>query len=60
MKQLSGCGHKHDLLTGISHPALVEVLELIEDDQQAWLVEDWVDGISVAAVLDAGGGLLAR
>jgi tRNA A-37 threonylcarbamoyl transferase component Bud32 len=43
------------VLAGISHPALVEVLELIEGDQHAWLVEDWVDGVSVSALLDAGG-----
>jgi hypothetical protein len=39
---------------------LIEVLELIEDDQQAWLVEDWVEGVSLSALLDAGGAFSAE
>lgn len=43
------------IMNGISHPGIVEILDLVEVDRQAWLVEDWVDGASVAAVLEAGG-----
>ncbi len=42
------------LLRGISHPAIVEVLEVFEDRDHAWLVEEWVNGDSLAAVLDRG------
>ncbi len=42
------------VLTGISHPGIVEVLDLIEDQQHAWLVEAWVDGWPLAALLDQG------
>ena len=43
------------VLAGIAHPSLVEVLELIEDQDHAWLVEEWVDGISLSALLAEGG-----
>jgi serine/threonine protein kinase len=42
------------VLTGLSHANIVEVLDLLEDDTYAWLVEEWVDGITVSALLDSG------
>ena len=45
------------VLAGISHPGIVEVFGVVEDADHAWLVEDWVTGDSLAAVLEAGGPL---
>lgn len=40
------------LLSGISHPSIVEVLDLIEEQGRVWLVEDWVEGASVAEIVE--------
>jgi tRNA A-37 threonylcarbamoyl transferase component Bud32 len=48
------------ILSGISHPGLVEVLELIEDQPHAWLVEEWVEGVPLADVVATDGTLSAE
>jgi hypothetical protein len=41
------------LLVGLSHPNVVAVLELLEVDGQSWLVEEWIDGATLALVLSS-------
>lgn len=38
-------------LARLSHPNIVAVINLIEADGQLWLVEEWVDGLTLPAVL---------
>jgi hypothetical protein len=45
---------KTRVLSGISHPGIVEVLELVEGHEHAWVVEDWIDGISLSSVMATG------
>jgi Protein kinase domain len=47
------------LLAGVSHPSIVELLELIEEHQHAWLVEAWIDAVPLSVVLTEGGPLSA-
>jgi Protein kinase domain len=47
------------LLTGVSHPSIVELLELVEEHQHAWLVEAWIDAVPLSVVLTEGGPLSA-
>jgi serine/threonine protein kinase len=47
------------VLAGISHPGIVEVLELVEEGDHAWLVEVWIDGIPLSLILERGGPLTA-
>jgi hypothetical protein len=43
--------------SALSHPNIVAVIDLIETDGQLWLVEEWVDGLTVPAVLRRVGRL---
>ena len=47
------------LLAGVSHPSIVELVELIEEHQHAWLVEAWIDAVPLSVVLTEGGPLSA-
>ena len=39
------------MLARLSHPNIVAVIDLIETNGQLWLVEEWVDGLTLPAVL---------
>jgi protein kinase-like protein len=39
------------MLARLSHPNIVAVIDLIETGGQLWLVEEWVDGLTLPAVL---------
>jgi serine/threonine-protein kinase len=39
------------VLARLSHPNIVAVIDLLEADGQLWLVEEWVDGLTLPAVL---------
>ena len=50
MERLRG---EAELLSGLSHPNIVDVYDYVEEDARAWLAEEWVDGASLEAILDA-------
>ena len=41
MERLRG---EAELLSGLSHPNIVDVYDYVEEDARAWLAEEWVDG----------------
>ena len=43
------------LLARLSHPNIVAVIDLLETDGQLWLVEEWVEGLTLPAVLRHAG-----
>jgi hypothetical protein len=45
------------VLAGLAHDNIVRVVDLIEADGQAWLIEEWVDGLRLDAVVAASGRL---
>ncbi|MEO9139651.1 MAG: serine/threonine-protein kinase [Jatrophihabitans sp.] len=47
--------HEAQVLAGLSHANIVQVFNLIHDAGQLWLVEEWIDGVALDAVVrDAG------
>jgi serine/threonine-protein kinase len=48
------------LLGTLDHPNIVKVYDYVEEADRAWIVEEWVDGASVAAVVTAAGRLTAQ
>ena len=46
-------------LAGLVHPQLVGVIDLVEDDDRLWLVEEWVEGLTLAEVIAREGRLTA-
>ncbi len=47
-------------LSTLRHPNLVQVFEIVETVDHVWLVEDWVEGAALPAVIAACGRLTAR
>jgi serine/threonine-protein kinase len=47
-------------LAGLGNPHLVAVYEYVEEPERAWLVQEWVDGASVDAVVAAARRLTAE
>ena len=45
------------VLASLDHPHIVAVYDLIGTDDDLWLVEEWVDGADVTALVAAAGGL---
>jgi protein kinase-like protein len=45
------------LLAGLSHPNVIEVIGLVEERSHAWLVQEWVEGAALPAVLATAGRL---
>jgi hypothetical protein len=43
------------LLARLSHPNIVGVIDLFEGPSELWLVEEWVDGLTLSAVLGLAG-----
>lgn len=43
------------VLARLSHPNIVAVIDLLETSGQLWLVEEWVDGLTLPAVLRHAG-----
>lgn len=39
-------------LMDVRHPALAPVLDIVEDDTDVWILEDWIDSIDLATVID--------
>ena len=54
---LDGLRAEAAVLAGLSHPHVVDLSDFVEDDDAAWLAEQWVDGASLAAVLAEHGAL---
>lgn len=42
-----------EVLSGLSHPNIVDVYDYVEEPNRVWLAEEWVDGASLQAILDA-------
>lgn len=47
------------VLAGLVHPNIVAVLDVVDDGDGTWLVEEWVDAASLDAVRAASGRLTA-
>jgi len=52
----SGTNRKHliqegRILSGLNHPNLVQVVELLQDDNQLFLVLEWINGLDLATFL---------
>ena len=45
------------VLAALDHPNIVRVIDIISIDDTTWLVEEWVDGATLAAVRDHSGRL---
>ena len=45
------------VLAGLSHPNIVDLYDFVEEPDQVWLAEQWVDGASLTAILDVHGPL---
>lgn len=45
------------VLAGLSHPNIVDIYDFVVEPERVWLVEQWVDGVSLATILDAHGPL---
>jgi eukaryotic-like serine/threonine-protein kinase len=45
------------VLAGLSHPNIVDVYDFVEETERVWLVEQWVEGMSLATILDTYGPL---
>lgn len=41
-----------EVLSGLSHPNIVDIYDYVEEPHRAWLAEEWVDGASLQAILD--------
>ena len=48
------------VLAQLDDPHVVALLDYVEDQQRAWLVQEWVEGVSLSAVLEAHGRLSAE
>jgi serine/threonine protein kinase len=65
LKQLSGLGageaawREAAALAGLRHPNILSVYDVLEDDDGVWLIEQWITGAPLAAVLAATGKLRA-
>jgi serine/threonine protein kinase len=65
LKQLSGLGageaawREAAALAGLRHPNILSVYDVLEDDDGVWLIEQWITGAPLAAVLSATGKLRA-
>jgi len=46
-------------LAGLAHPNIVSVLDVFDDTDSVWLVEQWVNGAPLSAVLSRSGRLRA-
>jgi len=45
------------MLAGLDDPHVVAVYDFVEDDDGAWIAEEWVSGATLQAVLEAHGRL---
>jgi serine/threonine protein kinase len=45
------------LLATLDHPDLVTVYDLVEEEGAGWLVEEWIDGAPLDAVIESTGRL---
>ena len=43
------------VLAGLSHPNIVDLYDFVEEPDRVWLAEQWVDGASLATILDRHG-----
>jgi serine/threonine-protein kinase len=43
------------VLAGLSHPNIVDLYDFVEEPDRVWLAEQWVDGASLATILDSHG-----
>ena len=65
LKQLSGSGageaarREAAALAGLRHPNILSVYDVLEDAEGVWLIEQWITGAPLSAVLDATGKLRA-
>jgi eukaryotic-like serine/threonine-protein kinase len=65
LKQLSGSGaadaarREAAALAGLRHPNILSVYDILEDAEGVWLIEQWITGAPLSAVLDATGKLRA-
>ncbi|GAB3763247.1 serine/threonine-protein kinase [Nocardioides ginsengisegetis] len=46
-----------EILAGLESPHVVEVYDFVEEDDRAWLAEEWVDGASLDRILEQHGTL---
>ena len=65
LKQLSGSGaaeaarREAAALAGLRHPNILSVYDVLEDAEGVWLIEQWITGAPLSAVLAAAGKLRA-
>jgi hypothetical protein len=65
LKQLSGSGageaarREAAALAGLRHPNILAVYDVLEDSEGVWLIEQWITGAPLSAVLAATGKLRA-
>ncbi len=63
LKQLSGSGageaarREAAALAGLRHPNILSVYDVLEDAEGVWLIEQWITGAPLSAVLAAAGKL---
>ncbi|SPM40531.1 Serine/threonine protein kinase [Mycobacterium numidiamassiliense] len=65
LKQLSGSGageaarREAAALAGLRHPNILSVYDVLEDAEGVWLIEQWITGAPLSAVLAVTGKLRA-
>ncbi len=65
LKQLSGSGageaarREAAVLAGLRHPNILSVYDVLEDAEGVWLIEQWITGAPLSAVLAVTGKLRA-
>jgi serine/threonine-protein kinase len=49
--------HEAAVLGALDHPNIVRIYDYVEQPDRAWIVEEWVNGASLATILDRHGRL---